>query len=91
MCVRVFLCVCVCVSVCLYVCVFVSAYVCVSLCVCLCVCVCVCVCMYVLQVLCGLYARVLAVLQRMPRDAAYRTHTQQIVQQRLQIVQAVSQ
>jgi len=41
-------------------------------------------------VLCGLYAKVLAVLQRMPKDAAYRTHTQQIVQQRLQIVQAVS-
>ena len=33
--------------------------------------------------------KVLAVLQRMPREAAYRTHTQQIVQQRLQIVQAV--
>lgn len=43
-----------------------------------------------MQVLCGLYAKIQAVLQRMPKEAAYRTHTQQIVQQRLQIVQAVS-
>ena len=42
------------------------------------------------QVLCGLYVKIQAVLQRMPKEAAYRTHTQQIVQQRLQIVQAVS-
>ena len=44
-----------------------------------------------LQVLCGLYAKLQAVLQQMPKDAAYRTYTQQIVQQRLQIVQAVSE
>lgn len=41
--------------------------------------------------LCGLYAKLQAVLQQMPKDAAYRTYTQQIVQQRLQIVQAVSE
>lgn len=42
------------------------------------------------QVLCGLYAKIQSILQQMPKDAAYHTHTQQIVQQRLQIVQAVS-
>ncbi|CAI8007590.1 NADH dehydrogenase [ubiquinone] 1 alpha subcomplex subunit 5 [Geodia barretti] len=40
------------------------------------------------EVLCGLYAKIQAVLQQMPKDAAYRTYTRQIVQQRLQIVQA---
>ena len=45
-------------------------------------------CAYCVQVLCNLYTKTLSVLQRMPRDAAYRRQTEQIVQQRLQIVQA---
>lgn len=43
-----------------------------------------------MQVLCSLYTKTLSVLQRMPKEAAYRTQTEQIVQQRLQIVQAES-
>ena len=41
-----------------------------------------------IQVLCNLYTKTLSVLQQMPREAAYRRQTEQIVQQRLQIVQA---
>lgn len=44
----------------------------------------------VLQVLCALYAKTLAALQRLPTDALYRKQTEQIVQQKLQITQAVS-
>ena len=40
------------------------------------------------QVLCNLYTKTLSVLQRMPREAAYRRQIEQIVQQRLQVVQA---
>lgn len=43
------------------------------------------------QVLCNLYAKTVAVLQRLPKEAAYRRHTEQIVQQRLQIVQSVGE
>lgn len=41
-----------------------------------------------MQVLCNLYTKTLSVLQGMPREAAYRRQTEQVVQQRLQIVQA---
>ena len=43
-----------------------------------------------IQVLCNLYTKTLSILQQMPREAAYRRQTEQIVQQRLQIVQAES-
>lgn len=38
--------------------------------------------------LCSLYARTLTLLQGLPRDSAYHRNAQQVVQQRLQIVQA---
>lgn len=40
------------------------------------------------QVLSKLYTQTLSALQRLPKDAAYRHHTEQVVQQRLQVVQA---
>ena len=42
----------------------------------------------VTQVLSKLYTQTLSALQRLPKDAAYRHHTEQVVQQRLQVVQA---
>lgn len=39
--------------------------------------------------LCALYSKTLAALEKLPRDALYRKHTEQIVQQKLQITQAV--
>ena len=42
------------------------------------------------QVLCSLYSKTLTALSQLPKEAAYRRYTEQIVQQRLQIVQAVS-
>ena len=41
------------------------------------------------QVLSGLYTKTLSALQKLPKEAAYRRNTEQIVQQRLQIVQSV--
>lgn len=41
------------------------------------------------QVLCALYSKTLAALEKLPRDALYRKHTEQIVQQKLQTTQAV--
>ena len=38
--------------------------------------------------LCNLYAKTLSAVQSLPKDAAYRRHTESVVQQRLQIVQA---
>ena len=38
--------------------------------------------------MCKLYTKTLSALQRLPKDVAYRRHTEQVVQQRLQIVQA---
>ena len=43
-----------------------------------------------LQVLCGLYSKTLSLLQSFPKEAVYRQQTEQVVQQRLQIVQAES-
>ena len=43
-----------------------------------------------MQVLCTLYNKTLSALQCIPKEAAYRRYTEQIVQQRMQIVQAVS-
>lgn len=43
--------------------------------------------MYV-QVLCGLYSKTLSLLQGFPREAVYRHQTEQVVQQKMQIVQA---
>lgn len=40
------------------------------------------------QILCSLYSKTLSVLQGFPKDAAYRNQTEQVIQQRLQIVQA---
>ena len=40
--------------------------------------------------LCSLYSKTLTALSQLPKEAAYRRYTEQIVQQRLQIVQAVS-
>ena len=41
-----------------------------------------------MQVLCGLYSKTLSLLQGFPKEAVYRHQTEQIVQQKLQIVQA---
>lgn len=43
-----------------------------------------------LQVLCGLYSKTLSLLQGFPKEASYRHQTEQVVQQRMQIVQAES-
>ena len=40
------------------------------------------------DILCSLYAKTLTVIQRFPRDSAYRKQSEQVTQQRLQIVQA---
>ena len=40
--------------------------------------------------LCGLYTKTLSLLQGFPKEAVYRQQTEQVVQQRLQIVQAES-
>jgi NADH dehydrogenase (ubiquinone) 1 alpha subcomplex subunit 5 len=40
------------------------------------------------QVLFGLYSKTLSLLQGFPKEAVYRQQTEQVVQQRLQIVQA---
>ena len=40
------------------------------------------------EVLCALYSKTLAALEKLPRDALYRKHTEQIVQQKLQTTQA---
>ena len=42
------------------------------------------------DVLCSLYAKTISVIQSFPKDSAYRRQTEQVVQQRLQIVQADS-
>lgn len=42
------------------------------------------------QVLCALYSKTLSLLQGFPKEAVYRQQTEQVVQQRLQIVQAES-
>ena len=39
--------------------------------------------------LCNIYTKTLTALQKIPKDAAYRRNTEQIIHQRLQIVQAV--
>lgn len=40
--------------------------------------------------LCGLYSKTLSLLQGFPKEASYRHQTEQVVQQRMQIVQAES-
>ena len=40
------------------------------------------------QVLCGLYSKTLSILQGFPKEATYRHQAEQVVQQRLQLVQA---
>ena len=42
------------------------------------------------EILCGLYSKTLSLLQGFPKEAVYRQQTEQVVQQRLQIVQAES-
>ena len=41
-----------------------------------------------MKVLCGLYTKTLGILKDFPKDATYRHKAEQVVQQRLQIVQA---
>ena len=40
-----------------------------------------------LKVLCNLYGKTLSALSRLPKEAAYRRYTEQVVLQRLQVVQ----
>ena len=41
----------------------------------------------ILKVLCNLYGKTLSALSRLPKEAAYRRYTEQVVLQRLQVVQ----